>query len=428
MDGRPQMVADVGAFARAIDRRHEAAQSVVLRYRHALRLEADKATDARLKALFEATSVREGLRVVPLFSHRGVQVEILDETSLMHTRTLKSIDGCVTAAHCLLRGDRRVVFESGGNTGTALTAYGVRAGLETFLFLPSENLTLLDGRLFDVAGAHLIAVDDARDVKPAAAAFAAANGVRRIPELLWRYQASTFVGCFLLEHLLEHARYDVLAQSISAAFGPIGIYGVLATHRASLGRLPRFLGVQQAANCPMVRAWRADGLAAARRDGRVPAPARPVDSTAGLLARVMYDDAPLTYGTFEELRRLLEDHGGDLTTVDRAEFSAGLLARVGDATVLEHLARAGIAITIRDGDVLEKAGLLGLVGTLREIESGAIPEGSRVLVCLTGGTARPDGRADPERRIRRGTPAPGAFPAGRLATATVAAVGQEPVE
>jgi len=37
-----------------------------------------------------------------------------------------------------------VVFESGGNTGAALTEYGQKAGLETFLFIPEENVSLLD--------------------------------------------------------------------------------------------------------------------------------------------------------------------------------------------------------------------------------------------------------------------------------------------
>ncbi|MFN2420532.1 MAG: hypothetical protein ABR527_04045 [Gemmatimonadota bacterium] len=87
-------------FVGAIDPRWEASESVVLRYRNAMRLESSEEDDARLKTLFERTSIREGVRVVPLFSYRDVDVSVLDETSLMHTRTLKSIDGCVTTAHC----------------------------------------------------------------------------------------------------------------------------------------------------------------------------------------------------------------------------------------------------------------------------------------------------------------------------------------
>ncbi len=128
------------AFERAIDRSCPADRSVVLRYRKACRLWESPATDA-LEPLLPRTSLGEGMRVVPLFVHRGVTVDVLDSTSLMATHTHKSVDGCVTTAHCLRAGYSRIVFESGGNTGAALTLYASRAGIETFLFLPAENLT-----------------------------------------------------------------------------------------------------------------------------------------------------------------------------------------------------------------------------------------------------------------------------------------------
>jgi hypothetical protein len=396
------------AFRDAIDRSHDSAQSVVLRYRKAVRLEPDEGDDERLKALLERTSIREGLRIVPLCTYRGVQIDILDETTMMRTGTLKSIDGCVTTAQCLLRGDRRIVFESGGNTGAALALYGGRVGLETFLFVPAENLDLLDADAFAGGRAQVIAVESPRDVKPAAAAFAIRNGLPRVPELAWRIQASAFVGCFLLERLLEDQPYDVLAQSISAAFGPVGIYRVLGAHRERLGRLPSFLGVQQTSNCAMVRAWRAS---VARP------PAKPIDSTAGLLARVMYDGEPGTYGTFEPLRRILVETGGELVELDHDEFDRGLSTVVDGKGLMSQLARRGVHVTLRDGEVQEKTGLMALAGTVREIESGRIAAGSRVLVCMTGGTARPRGRVvatrwsgeDPHRFDgRRRQPAMGA--------------------
>lgn len=388
--GWPPPVPDVGAdaFRDAIDESCAADRSVVLRYRDAVRLAAGDGEDRRLKELLAATSIREGLRLVPLGFHRDVRVDVLDETSLMRTRTLKSIDGCVTIAHCLARGERGIVFESGANTGTALTVYGNRGGLETFLFAPAENLDLLDAEAFAGPGAHVFAVDRPGDVKRAAAEFAAARGLPRVPELAWRIQASTFVGCFLLERLLAGERFDVLAQSISAGFGPIGIYRVLGTHRDAIGALPAFLGVQQAANAPMVDAWRASPNGSAG----------PVPSTRGLLARVMYDGEPGTYGTFEQLRGVLTESEGSLATVDAGEFDEAFATRVDGEPLLARLAARDIRIATRsDGTVLDKTGLLALAGTLRAIEAGEIPAGSRVLVCLTGGTAHPRGRVEAER-------------------------------
>jgi len=379
-------------FEEGIDRTYHAEQSVVLRYRRACPSPPPEAADARFDELLRRTSIREGLRVLPPFTERGVEVHVLDATSLMHTRSLKSIDGCVTTAQCLFRGHERIVFESGGNTGTALSVYGVRSGLETFFFVPTENVPFLDGRGFEDARGHVIAVDDPREVKRAAAAFGERHGLTRVPQRAWRGQASAFLGCFVLEHILAHGSYHHLVQGISAAFGPIGIYGVLEAHRHRLPRLPAFLGVQQAANCPMVRAWR----------GAPPDAGEEVASTRGLLARVMYDGQPRTYGSFDGLRHVLVSSGGDLTTLDEADFDRVLARGVQGTPLLELLADRGVHIAQRDGAIVDKTGLMGLVGTLREIASGRILEGARVLVGLTGGTARPDGRIRPELRVSAG--------------------------
>ena len=122
-----------------IDVRYAPEESIVARYRNAFTF-GEPEEDREYKQLLLETSLREGARVFPLLKYRGVDIHILDESSLMHTGTLKSIDGCITTAKCKLRGYERVVFESGGNTGTALTEYGQKAKLETFLFVPEENL------------------------------------------------------------------------------------------------------------------------------------------------------------------------------------------------------------------------------------------------------------------------------------------------
>ena len=154
-----------------MDTRCPAERSIVLRYRRGLA--SDLARHEREPYLdwLGKASLSEGARIVRLFEYRGVEIHVLDETSLMHTGSLKSIDGCVTAARCGMADRRAVAFESGGNTGTALTAYGRNLGLETFCFVPEENLPLLDGRLFDDPWAHLIAVGSPSLVKPAVERF-----------------------------------------------------------------------------------------------------------------------------------------------------------------------------------------------------------------------------------------------------------------
>jgi threonine synthase len=375
------------ALADCIDPRYDAGQSVVLRYRNAFRFAAEDEADARFKEWLQKTSIREGARIFPFVTYRDVTIHVLDETSLMHTKSLKSIDGCFTTAMCKSRGYDKAVFESGGNTGTALTEYLTRAGIETYCFVPTDNLSLLDSRTFQHPLAHLICVEKPGRVKKAAHLFARLNDLKHIPETAWRYQASQFRGFFILEHLAAGRRFDWLVQTISAAFGPIGIYRVLARFKDQIGDPPRLLGVQQEANCPMYRAWKSGSPYV------IPAP---VESTTALLSRVMYDSAPHTYGTFEDLRQLLVANRGDLTTVNHAEFAEFLRSDIDGRGVLKRLQDLGIDVTEESE---EKTGLIAMAATLREIRRGTVAPGSHVLCCVTSGAMHPDGRAKPDATI-----------------------------
>jgi hypothetical protein len=382
---------DRSSLDRTIDPEYTPETSIVARYRNAFSF-GEPEEDARFKGLLLETSLREGARVFPLSTYRGVDIHILDESSLMHTGTLKSIDGCITLAHCKRRGYERVVFESGGNTGTALTEYGRKAGLETFLFVPEENLPLLDSRVFEPDRAHLISVAEPGWVKKAAATFVGLNGIQHIPEVAWRYQASMFRGFFVLEYMLKNGGFDWLTQTISAAFGPIGIYSVLNSFPRETGLVPRFLGFQQEANCPMYKAWKS-------RDQALDT-TPPVPSIGDkLLTKVMYDVAPYTYGTYEDLKGVLTATRGDLNTVNHAEFFALFDQDFDGKGVLELLEARGFNIQAEDGEIVDRTGLIALAGTLKAIESRKIAEGSKVLCCLTSGTGRADGKAVPEYRV-----------------------------
>jgi threonine synthase len=375
---------------RAIDPDYKTEKSIVLRYRNAVQFGATIEEDSEYKEWLQKTSIREGARIFPLLTYKGVDIYILDETSLMHTKTLKSIDGCITIAKCKLNGYERVKFESGGNTGTALTQYGVRAGLETFMFLPEENLSLLNSEIFESKKAHLIAVKKPGLVKQATHLFGKLNGFQHIPETAWRYEASRFRGFFILEYMLEKGEFDWLTQTISAAFGPIGIYWVLRGLRKEMHQIPQFLGIQQEANSPLYRAWKTK---------RAPTDLDKINSTKELLTRVMYDVKPQTYGTYEGLENILANHGGDLTTINHAEFADLLEKNFDGKNVLEWFKDHGIEISLNSGEVVEKTGLIALAGTLKEIDQGKIVKGNKVLCCLTSGISVADGKAKPEHTL-----------------------------
>jgi hypothetical protein len=234
-------------------------------------------------------------------------------------------------------------------------------------------------------------VRDRERVKQVAGELRKREGLPKIPQPEWRLEASMFIGSYLLEAMLEGLQFDILAQTISAAFAPIGIFRVLRQHQAELGRLPGFLGVQQAPNCPMYSALRGAETGTGAREGE-----SEVRSSGRLLTRVMYDSSPQSYGTVDALRGVLDDTGGDLTLVDSADFRGLLEEDFDGAGILSVLGKAGVNIFVRDGEIVETTGLLALTGTLKEIDAGRITAGSRVLVCLTSGTGRPDGAVVPE--------------------------------
>ena len=382
---------DKSPFNSCIDGIYPPENSIVLRYMNDLQFYPTPEEDKKYKDWLKKTSIREGARIFLLTTYKGVKIHILDETSLMHTNTLKSVDGCVSIAHCKLRDYNKVVFESGGNTGTAFTEYGQRAGLETFLFLPKDNIHLLDSKIFEAENSHLISVEEAGLVKKAANLFCKSNGITHIPDAAWRYQASMLRGFFILEYMLLEDKFDWIIQTISAAFGPVGIYRVFREFKEELGPPPRFLGIQQKANCPMYTAWKSNKV--------IPEPVEP-DPAEKLLTRVMYDTQPHSYGSYSELVNILNEAKGDLTTVDHKEFYNLLEHDFNGKGLLRLLHENGIEITLRDGEVVEKTGLLSLAGTLKEIDNGNISAGTRVLCCLTSGITRADSMVKPEYEVK----------------------------
>jgi threonine synthase len=308
----------------------------------------------------------------------------------MATGSLKSIDGCLTAARCRMEGVKSIAFESGGNSGSALTRYGQQAGLETFFFCPAENTDLLDSRLFADSRTHLIGVAERGRVKELAGLFARTAGIRHVPDKSWRYDAAMFRGLFILEQMLAATGYDWITQTVSAGFGPIGIYQVLEAFRPDLQKLPRFLGIQQEANCPMFAAWKPEAAGSLANS----------EHKDKLLTRVMYDNSPQTYQTFADLKQLLLLSQGDLLTINETEFATYIYSPAPIGPVPELLLSRDLAITMKSGQVLEKTGLMALAGTLKAIDNGTIEAGSRVLCCLTSGASQADGIAWPELTVR----------------------------
>lgn len=353
----------------AVDERFTTDRSVVLRYAPAL-LHGSLATEDLL-----ATSRQEGIRVLDLGTWRGVNLQLLDESSLMASGTYKSLDGCLTTALCRKRGIPRAVFSSGANAGSALSMYGATSGLETFFFCPAGNLNKLDGVLFARPTAHLIAVEGSdRRVKQAAQLMSERLDAPVIPAIEWRMLSAGCRGLFLAEQILRHGQQpDWLVQAVCAGYGPLGIYSALADLVAAgsldKAKVPKFMAVQQGGLCPIVRAWE-------QHQSTLP-PLTDTDWHERPIEPALYNVHPDQ--TYPALYRTLQQWGGDMTAIHQAEF---------DQYGPEFLARvesAGVKLTRVNEQIIERAGLLAGAGALKTIAEGRIASGATVLCALTGG-------------------------------------------
>jgi threonine synthase len=354
------------AFDAGVDRGVPAEESIIRRYRALLAPELARSVPGLGPEHLASASLREGARVLAPLEHEGVSIALLDETSLMASGTFKSLDACVSAAACLARGERELVFESGGNTGAALSLYAARAGLRTLLVVPAANLPGLPGRAFRAPENRIVAVTGEGRAKAAAERARALLGAAGAPRLEWRYAAGMARGCRVLEHLASGGRADWVSQTVSAAFGPVGLYRAL--RRWGSGAPPRFLAVQQEENAPFHR--RLKGLPSAPRAARE------------LLVPAMYDRDPFSHGSFEEFSRLMAE-GGESLTVSRSEFAA--FAGPDGPGVEAALAARGLRLAGGAAGAADKAGLVGLAGVFKAIAAGLIRPGETVLHAMTSG-------------------------------------------
>jgi threonine synthase len=365
---------------RLVDPAFAPAESLILRYHRAIGFDELGRDDYR------GVSLREGSRILEFLEYKGVRIHLDDESTLMASGTFKSLEACFTMALCRKRGYRAAAFSSGANLGTALSLYGRTAGVETFFFHPDATSWKLDDAVFASPAAHVVSVDrPEREVKRAALLFAEMSGIPHIPVMEWRFVATGLRALFVFETMRERRlRFDWVSQTVCAGYGPIGFYdraGRLVREGALDGAsVPKFLGIQQESRSPMARAWR-------RKHRRIEA--EDVDGASDdLLDQALYNTNP--EASYPLLHGHLERYGGELRPLRREEYERHL------PLLLRELASNGIPVKTRrmDGreEIMEKAGIMALAGTLQAIDEGAIRKGETVLCFFTGGAGEFSGR------------------------------------
>jgi len=359
-----------------VDEDTAAEQSLILRYHHVLPKQHLNIPLSKEDLL--ASSISEGARIFPLTQYRGVDIWVCDESSLMATGTYKDLDACLMAAIAKHTGLKSIVLSSGGNLGYAMARYAQKAGLFVYFFHPKSTLHKLDAANFDWDGVKVITVDrPEREVKILAREFADTYRLAHVPILDWRFAASTVRAMHIVEQLfMSQRQVDWLAQTICAGFGPVGVYNCwswLVRERVLPPKLvPKFLGIQQAANAPIVRAWQSKEGEMTKQHIGGHTPERYIEPG-------LYNTNPSI--NYSNLTNLLDRYGGNFLAVGADDY------RTYEEIVIGWFRDAGFEFTInpQTEEILERAGILTGVGIMKAIEQGVVKQGARVLYLLTGG-------------------------------------------
>ena len=111
------------------------------------------------------------------------------------------------------------------------------------------------------------------------------------------------------------------------------------------------------------------------------------------------DDVDWLPNGFSHPRRLDLPTGHHLRPIRETDVDVLLDEHPVGRELLSCLADRGVTITCRDGRIVERTGLMAILGALDEVDNGRIARGSRVLVALTSGAGTSDGRAVPHLRL-----------------------------
>lgn len=349
-----------------VDPKYSAEQSILLRYQKSGIGNVDE--DA-----VKAVSLKEGARILHVLDYKGVPVHVLDETTLTETNTFEAYVAAVTIAHCRQQNHRKIMFSSGGNLGSALAAYAHQAGIEAYSFHPSDNIPFLNGEILNQQGIHAVGVREAQKTREMVLKFrermiGALGYDPLVPSIEERLEAFQYRGFFVSEHMLQRQmQFESVAQTVSAGFGPLGMYRTLSdlVRRNILQALPKFLGIQQEANCYMFERWRGQKVA----------------GDISLLAPTLFDKNPdKTFGTYAQMADLIRNTQGLFLTINHRAFERYISPDVRCALAMQGIQHA----TSSEGQILAKSGLLGFAGTLKAIDEGFVQQGPS-LVCMTDG-------------------------------------------
>jgi threonine synthase len=293
-------------------------------------------------------SLNEGntplLPLVRLSEEWGVELYVKYEGA-NPTGSFKDRGMVMAVAKAKEAGSEAIICASTGNTSAAAAAYGTRAGMKTIIVIPDGKIAL--GKLAQamILGAEIYAIEGNFDQ--------ALQMVRKISET----EPISLVNS-VNPHRLEGQKTgafevcDQLGEAPDVLAIPVGNAGNISAYWKGFKEYHEKKGTK----LPEMRGFEAEGAAA--------------------IVRNQVIENPETIAT---AIRIGNPASWDLA-VNAANESGGKIDEVTDAEILE----AYQLLTRKEGIFAEPGSAASIAGVKKQIESGEIKKGSKVVAILTG--------------------------------------------
>jgi threonine synthase len=212
----------------------------------------------------EPVTLGEGLtpilRCPQLGKVLGLGNLFIKDESQLPTGSFKSRGMSVAVSMARQFGLRRLAIPTAGNAGGALAAYGARAGMEVYVFMPEDTPRINQFEAY-LAGAHVFLVnglitDCSRLVREGTAAMRWFD-MSTLKEP-YRLEGKKTMGLELAEQF-SWSLPDVILYPTGGGTGLIGMWKAFQELRAlgwlKTGRMPRLIACQSDGCAPLVRAF-----------------------------------------------------------------------------------------------------------------------------------------------------------------------------
>ena len=250
-------------------------------------------------------------------------------------------------------GVEEVVEDSSGNAGAAIAAYSAKAGIDCTIYCP---VSTSKGKLAQISmyGAKLKLIEGNRAATTQAVLEAAETtyyashnwnpffleGTKTIA-----FEIAEQLGWQAPDHIICPIGFGSVFMGLHIGFGELHAQGIIT-------KIPRLLGVQSAACCPVYKAYSENRSQVERSP-----------QTYETLAEGITSEAPIRGDT---IMRALRETNGAVTIVDEGEIESGIKALASEGIYVEPTS----AVIVKAFD--------------KFVESGTISAGDVTVSILTG--------------------------------------------